>query len=95
MAFVGDPTRAEEIAQDVFHTALEKIVVYKSDGSYVKTITGTTSNGLIRSNSSLHLDSYEFSVTSGVSYYAEVTVFAKVGTEYDSRTITTSTVKAP
>jgi len=34
-------------------------------------------------------------LTSGIFYYANVKVFAKVGSEYDSRVITTSTVKAP
>lgn len=74
---------------------VESIEIYRENGSYVTTITGTTSNGLIRTNSSIHKGTYDYTLSSGVSYYAEVTVFAKVGTEYDSRTITTSTVTAP
>ena len=54
-----------------------------------------TSNGLVRSNASRHRSTYTYTGTSGTSYYAEVTVFAKIGSDYDSRTVTTATVKAP
>ena len=74
---------------------VESIKIYKADGSYVTTITGTTSNGLVESNSDICKSFYDYKLTSGVSYYAKVKVFATVGSEYDSRTITTSTVKAP
>lgn len=71
------------------------ISFYKADGSHVITITGSTSNGLIRTNSNIKKGDYSYTLTSGVSYYAEVTVFATAGSVTDSRTITTSTVKAP
>lgn len=74
---------------------VESIVIYKSNGDYVTTITGSTGNGLIRTDSSIKAGDYYYTATSGVSYYAEVTVFAEVGSEYDSRTVTTGTVKAP
>ena len=74
---------------------VESIKIYKADGSYVTTITGTTSNGLVESNSDICKSFYDYKLTSGVSYYAKVKVFVTVGSEYDSRTITTSTVKAP
>ena len=74
---------------------VKSIKIYKADGSYVTTITGTTSNGLVESNSDICKSFYDYKLTSGVSYYAKVKVFATVGSEYDSRTITTSTVKAP
>jgi hypothetical protein len=74
---------------------VSSIEIYKSNGSYVTTITGTTSNGLVRNNSSSHMGVYSYIGTSGVSYYAKVTVFATVGSVSDSRTVTTSTVKAP
>ena len=50
---------------------------------------------LVRSNASRHRSTYTYTGTSGTSYYAEVTVFAKIGSDYDSRTVTTATVKAP
>lgn len=74
---------------------VESIVIYKSNGDYVTTITGSTDNGLIRANGSIKAGEYTYRLTSGVSYYAEVTVFARVGSEYDSRTVTTGTVRVP
>ena len=61
----------------------------------VTSITGSTSNGLIETNSDICKSYYDCQLTSGIFYYANVKVFAKVGSEYDSRVITTSTVKAP
>ena len=74
---------------------VEKIDIYKSNGTYVTTVTGTESNGLIRANSSRNIGTYKYKGTSGTSYYAEVTVFATVGSITDSRTVTTSTEEAP
>lgn len=74
---------------------VETIKIYRTTGSLVKTITGTTENGLILTNDFMYIDSYSCSLTSGVSYYAEVTIFAKLGSTSDSRTITTATVTAP
>lgn len=74
---------------------VESISFYKADGRLVVTINGSTGNGLIRTNSSIHVGDYSHKLASGVSYYAEVTVFARVGSEYDSRTVTTGTVRVP
>lgn len=74
---------------------VESIDIYKSDGSFVTSITGTTGNGLIYADNNIYKGTYSYTGTSGVSYYAEVLVFAEVGSSYDSRTITTATVKAP
>lgn len=74
---------------------VSSIVIYKSNGSRVLTVTGTVTNGLIITSDASHTGVYTYKGTSGVSYYAEVTVFATVGTVSDSRTVTTSTVKAP
>lgn len=73
---------------------VSSIVIYKSNGSYVTTITGNASNGLTTSGGS-HSGTYSYIGTSGVSYYAEVTVFAENSTTSDKQTVTTSTVKAP
>lgn len=73
---------------------VSSIVIYKSNGTYVTTITGTTSNGLVSSGGT-HMGTYSYIGTSGVSYYADVTVFAATTTDYDSKTIMTPTVKAP
>lgn len=71
------------------------IKIYKSNGTLVATITGTTSNGLIATSSFMHAGQYTYSATSGTSYYAKVTVFATIGSITDSRVVTTATVTAP
>ena len=71
---------------------VESITFYTSDGDYVTTVTGTTGNGLVKTNNSGHIDDFVQPLRSGEYYYAEVTVFAKIGSDYDSRTVTTSTV---
>ncbi len=74
---------------------ISSIVIYKSDNSYVTTITGSESNGLIKKSSAYHQSSYTYAGKSGTSYYAVVTVFATIGDKTDSRSVTTKTVKAP
>ncbi len=92
MLSIGFNVTSNKLADSI---GVEEIKVYKSNGSLVSTITGTTSNGLIRNDYNVHSDTYEYKGTSGTSYYAEVTVFATVGSITDSRTITTSTEEAP
>ena len=74
---------------------VESIVIYRSTGAYVTTITGTTSNGLLKDEAYRCSGTYTYQGTSGTYYYAIVTVSADSGTIHDSRDITTSTVKAP
>lgn len=80
---------------DADEVGVTSIKIYKSDGTYVTTITGTVANGLLRTNAFSHRSSYIYEGTSGVTYYAEVTVYAKIGSNSDSRTVTTPTVTAP
>ena len=70
----------------------ESIDFYTKDGNHVKSVTGSTRNGLVCNDSIFCAGDYKCSLPSGESYYAEVTVFAEVGSDYDSRTVTTSTV---
>lgn len=69
--------------------------IYKSNGSYVTTIYANSQNNFKISNAVRHRTSYTYTGISGTSYYAEVTVFATIDGVTDSRTITTSNVKAP
>ena len=73
---------------------VSKIAIYKSNGQYVTTITGTTLNGLLANSTSVHRDSYAYTGTSGTYYYAVVTAYAYDGSSSDTQTITTKTVKA-
>lgn len=90
--YINYDVESSKLADSV---GVKSIVFYKSNGDYVTTIYGSASNGLIGANACLHDGDYYYSLTSGVSYYAKVTVFATAGSLSDSRTITTSTVKVP
>ena len=71
------------------------IKIYKEDNTYVTTIQGSTRNGLITGNTTAIRSSYTYSGTPGTTYYADVTVFASIGSDYDSRTVRTNSVTAP
>lgn len=90
--WVDFDVRSGKLADEI---GVEEIKIYKSNGTLVTTIKGSTSNGLIGTDYSMHKDSYKYKGTSGTSYYAEVTIFATVGSDSDSRTVTTSTEEAP
>lgn len=81
--------RASKLADSI---GVSSIKIYKSDGSYVTTILGTTDNGLIREDSSIHKSVYSVELTSGNTYYAVVNIFATVGSRSDSREITTKSI---
>lgn len=73
-----------------------KIVIYKSNGDYVTTIWGSTSNGLLSPSSGRYYGySYPYKGTAGVSYYAVVTICAGTATNYDTREVTSPVVRAP
>lgn len=84
--------RANTEAKEV---GVESIEIYKSNGTYVTTITGTTRNGLIATNTERHRSSYTYTGTSGTEYYAVVTVTATIGSKTDSKEYTTNTETAP
>lgn len=71
---------------------VSQVKIYRSDGTYITTIFGSTSNGLIRENSPSHTGTYTYYGVSGNSYYAVVTIFAARGNGSDSRDITTNTI---
>lgn len=75
---------------------VETIVLYRSNGSYVDTIYGTTDNDLVRTSSIKNAGTYSYTdAVSGQYYYAVVTLYATIGDVSDSVEITTATVKAP
>lgn len=66
-----------------------------SDGSLVKTIRGTTSNGL-KSEGFSFTNTYTYDgAISGMYYYAIVAIYAQVDGVVDSRTLRTVSVQAP
>ena len=74
---------------------VKKIEIYKANGAYVTTITGSKSNGLLKGAGGTHTGSYTYSGKSGESYYAVVTLFAECADGKDSRSVTTDSAKAP
>ena len=81
--------RAVAIASKV---GVQSITLFDSYGNYVDSVGGSTENGLVCENFSSHTGTYSFSVRAGASYYAVVVIYARVGSDYDHRAITTSTV---
>lgn len=84
--------RANTEAKEVGVAAIK---IYKANGSYVTTITGTTQNGLIATDTERHRSSYTYTGTTGTKYYAIVTVTATIGSKSDSKDYTTNTETAP
>ena len=74
---------------------VSRIDIYRSNGTYVTSINGSTANGLLALSTMHHSGTYTYNGISGVSYYAIVTVYAGDTTGSDTRTVTTNTVKAP
>ena len=89
-----------EIDFDVSASALASRVgvysidIYKSNGNYITTIYGSTSKVIIRTNTPKARDTYVYPCTPGMSYYAEVTIFAENSSGSDSRTVTTNVAAA-
>ncbi len=71
------------------------IEVYNSNGTIYTTIYGTTSNGLLKTNTFVAMGSYEISCVAGNTYYCEVTLIAAKNGGGDTRTIQTQTIVAP
>ena len=72
------------------------IEIYKSDGSHVITIQGTTSNGLLSSKTSVvHGLTYTYKGVPGTTHYAKVTLCAGTNSDYDVRNVQTQKVTAP
>ena len=74
-----------------------KIVIQEKDGTRwqeVYTKTGTIYNGLLDSEARSFRNSYTYSGTSGKTYRAIVTLYAKDAFGSDSRTVTTNSIVA-
>ncbi len=83
--------KASKLADEV---GISSVEIYKGDGTYVTTIPGTVKNGLIITGASRHASVYTYKGTSGVAYYAVMTAYAKIGTNEDTRLMTTNSAIA-
>ena len=90
-AFSGDSRGEIIIDFNVQSSKLSSTIGVESIDFY--TVSGTTSNGLVKVNTAQYSNEFPYDLPSGNSYYAEVTLFARVGSEYDNYTVTTSTVR--
>lgn len=72
---------------------ISQIKVYKDNGSYVKTITGTKTNGLLSSGYG-YSGAYTIKATAGEHYYLELTFIARDSSGSDYKTYTTNTAMA-
>lgn len=91
----GEITVSYDVTASVWGDSLgvERLQIRKEDGSLAVSILGSTHNGLVRTDNSIHAGDYDYTLSSGSGYYyAEVTVFVEYNGVYDSRTITTNTV---
>lgn len=78
----------------VTQIGVSKIEIYTSTGTRVKTIYGTTANGLIANTNMIHAGSYPIICEPDTEYYAKVTVMEKNSQGSDSRVITTNSIKS-
>ena len=74
---------------------VSELVIYKSNGSRVATISGTVSNGLMCEDTTFHMGDYTYYGEAGVSYYAKLTIYAERDGGSDSRIYLTNTCTAP
>lgn len=66
------------------------IHIYKADGTFVKTVYGSTSNGLLEDNNSSFAAEYIYQGVAGTSYYGVVYFTCRDSTGSDSRHVTTN-----
>lgn len=68
-----------------------RILIYKSDGTYVKTVYGSTSNGLLKDNRASFAGEYVYQGDANTSYYGVVYFTCRDENGSDSRHVTTNT----
>ena len=73
---------------------ISRIRLYTEDGDFIKSITGSKSNGLLTGSGRTYLSDYDISATSGERYYAVVTFYASDANGSDSKTYTTNVAMA-
>lgn len=73
---------------------ISSIAVYTSGGTYVKTINGSISNGLLASQTFCHEGTYTVDVTPGQSYYLRLTFAARDTYSGDSKSYITNVATA-
>ena len=68
--------------------------VYLADGTFVTTVPGSTTNGLLVSNSDTYSGSFTYQAVSGNRYYVVVTFICRNASGYEYKNYRTNTVTA-
>ena len=82
-----------EAKKIVTELGFKKVVIQEKSGSSwtdVKTLTSTSYSSFIAKNDAVHAASVSYDGTTGKSYRAKVTVYAKDASGSDTKTVTTS-----
>lgn len=88
VAFTGTITAVHTMDR----LGVTRILIYKADGTYVKTVYGSTSNGLLRDNDAFFAADYIYQGDPNTSYYGIVYFTCRDASGSDSRHVTTDTV---
>lgn len=73
---------------------VSRLSVYKGDGTYVTSITGSVANGLLKENVKTHLGGYTYYGEPNEVYYMVLTMYAERNGGSDSRRYTTNQCRA-
>lgn len=80
---------------DMDRVGVFEIIVRNNNGTVHSIIWGTTTNGLLDTNTWFHAGSHTLNLTSGNTYYCTVVVIARDANGGDTRRITTQHVTCP
>lgn len=73
---------------------VSKLSIYKGDGTFVTSVTGTVANGLLTEDIKTHLGGYTYYGKSNEVYYMVLTMYAEFNGGSDSRLYTTNQCRA-
>lgn len=85
---------ANEKADRVGVSRLAVLAVYKEDGTFVTSVTGTVANGLLKEGYKTHMGGYTFQGYSNQVYYMVLTMYAEFGGGSGTREYTTNLCRA-
>lgn len=74
---------------------VSNISIYKEDGSFVTSVTGTLSNGLLGTDKKTYAGDYTYYGEAGTVYYMVLTMYAERDGGSDSRLYTTNSCRGP
>ena len=75
---------------DLTKIGINNIVVYRENGTKVRSVGGSFENGLLKANARSYTSSYSLILTTGESYYMVITFVAGNASGVETRTFTTN-----